>query len=110
MANEGGGYVGRWRHDIAPYLRGPMEALTDHRYLTVVQIGPGQCGKTETALNWLGASIHTDPADFLWYLQTEAAMQSFVKQRIDPMLDDHQALRDRRGLRAVDDSLGFKRF
>ena len=110
LANDGGGYVGRWRHDIAPYLRAPMEALTDHRYITIVIIGPGQCGKTEVALNWLGASIHGDPADMLWYLQTEATMQGFVKQRIEPLLDDHKVLHDRRGLRAVDDSLGFKRF
>ncbi|WP_428486285.1 terminase gpA endonuclease subunit [Rhodopila sp.] len=110
LANEGGGYVGRWRHDIAPYLRDPMEVLTDHRYLTVAIVGPGQCGKTEVALNWLGAAIHGDPADMLWYLQTDAVTQAFVKTRIDPLLDDHAILRAQRGLRAVDDSLGFKRF
>ena len=110
LANEGGGYVGKWRHDIAPYLHAPMEALTDNRYLTIAIAGPGQSGKTEIVLNWLGASIQGDPADMLWYLQTDAVTQAFVKTRIEPLIEDHPSLRAQRGLRAVDDSLGFKRF
>ena len=110
LTNDGGGYVGRWRHDIAPYLREMMEVLTDNTFQTVAGVGPGQCGKTEAGLNWLGASIDSDPGDLLWYMQTDSAVQAFVKSRIDPMIDEHEILRAKRGLRPTDDSLGFKRF
>ena len=110
LTNDGGGYVGRWRHDIAPYLREPMETLTDTAFLTEVIVGPGQCGKTEVAMNWLAASIDGMPGDLLWYMQNEGAMQAFVKSRIDPMIDEHEALRSRRGFRATDGSLSYKKF
>ena len=110
LTNSGGGYVGRWRHDLAPYLREMMEVLTDNSFQTVAGVGPGQCGKTEIAMNWLGASISGDQADMLWFMQTDSAAQAFVKSRIDPMIDEHEILRGRRGLRSVDDSLSYKRF
>ena len=110
LANDGGGYVGRWLHDIATYLREPMEVLTDPGFLTMAVVGPGQCGKTEIGLNWLGSSIDGNPGDLLWYMQTDSAIQAFVKSRIDPMVDEHEVLRSRRGLRSTDDSLSYKRF
>lgn len=110
LSNEGGGYVGRWRHDIAPYLREPMEVLTSRLFTTTAIVGPGQCGKTEVAANWLLTTVATDPADILWYMQTDDTIRSYVKQRINPMIDMHDVMRNRLGLRSVDDSLGFKRF
>jgi phage terminase large subunit GpA-like protein len=110
LTNDGGGYVGRWRHDIAPYLREPMEVVSDNAFLTGVVVGPGQCGKTEIGLNWLGASIDGNPGDLLWYMQTDSAVQAFVKSRINPMIDEHEVLRSKRGLRATDDSLSYKQF
>lgn len=110
LRNEGGGYVGRWSHDIAPYLVEPMEALTSLDYLTVAIVGPGQSGKTEIAHNWLHKSVHTDPGDFLWYMQTDAGIEAHVKGKIDPMIDLHPELRDQLGRRPVDNSIHFKRF
>lgn len=110
LANEGGGYVGRWRHDLAPYLRQPMELLNTTAHTTVAVVGPGQCGKTAIAENWLLASVAADPADLLWYTATKELQESYVKQRINPMIFSHPALRDRLGTRPTDDSLSFKRF
>ncbi len=110
LSNEGGGYVGRWRHDLAPYLVGPMEALNRPEYLTVAVVGPGQCGKSAIPENWLLASVDADPGNFLWYMPNGDLIQAFVKQRIDSLISSHQIMREKLGLRAVDDSLGFKRF
>lgn len=110
LANEGGGYVGRWRHDLAPYLVGPMDALGGTDFLTVALVGPGQCGKSSVPENWLLASVGAAPANMLWYMPTADLVEAFVKQRIDSLISSHPILRDKLGLRAVDDSLSFKRF
>jgi len=111
LNNTGGGYVGRWQHAEAPYVVAPMEALTDPRFRSVVMVGPAQCAKTACAENWLGHSVDIDPAPMLWFMQSEPALESYVKEAINPMIDLHETtLKARLGLRPVDDSLGFKRF
>lgn len=110
MNNAGGGHVGRYTHDRAPYTVAPSRCLTSLDYLTVALVGPGQVAKTVIAENWLGHSIVTDPAPMLWYMQTDEGVESYVKGRINPYIDEHDCLLDRRGLRPVDDSLHFKRF
>jgi phage terminase large subunit GpA-like protein len=105
LTNDGGGYVGRWSHDEAPYLIEPMDELTGDA-LTVAIAGPGQCGKTEIARNWLFTTALADPADMLWYSASEPLVVSEVKTQIAKMIVDHPDLRDR----LTDNSLFFKRF
>lgn len=110
LNNSGGGHVGKYSHDKAPYTVWPSRCLTSLEYLTVAVVGPGQVGKTVIAENWLGHSVVTDPADLLWYMQSDDGIESYVKGTINPFIDEHDCLLDRRGTRAVDDSLHFKRF
>lgn len=110
MANSGGGIVGRYNHDRTPYTVQPSECLEKLEHLTVVIVGPGQVAKTVIAENWLGKSIDTDQANFLWYMQTDDGIESYVKERINRFIDDHDCLRLKRGTRPVDDSLSFKNF
>lgn len=110
LNNSGGGHVGRYTHDKAPYTVWPSKCLTSLEYLTVAVVGPGQVGKTVIAENWLGHSVVTDPADFLWYMQSDDGIESYVKGTINPFIDEHDCLLDLRGKRPVDDSLHFKRF
>lgn len=110
LSNQGGGYVGRWHHEKAPYLVAPMEVLTSLDYLTACVVGPGQSGKTEIGQNWLLKSVANDPADMLWYMQTDPGLEAFVKGRINPQIDGHPEMAQRLGTRPVDDSLHFKRF
>lgn len=110
LSNTGGGYVGRWQHEMAPYLAAPMRCLNTRLYLTVAVVGPGQSGKTSIAENWLLQSVETDPADLLWYMQTDKGVESYVKSRINPMIDAHAGMKSRLGKRPIDDSIGFKRF
>ena len=105
LSNEGGGYVGRWSHERAPYLIEPMDALTDE-HLTVAIVGPGQCGKTEVARNWLFTTAQSDPADMLWYSASEPLVTTEVKVAIEKMVMDHPRMR----ALLSSDSLSFKRF
>lgn len=110
LNNAGGGHVGRYSHDKAPYTVWPSRCLTSLDYLTVAVVGPGQVGKTVIAENWLGHSVETDPADMLWYMQSDDGIESYVKGTINPLIEDHDILASRLGSRPVDDSLHFKRF
>ncbi|MGX9966077.1 terminase gpA endonuclease subunit [Roseomonas sp. F4] len=99
----------RYTHETAPYLRGPMESLTAHGVETVAVVGPAATGKTAgPAESWLLQTMHADPADMLWYMQTEDAIEKYVKARIEPMLDAHDKLLG--SLREGRDSIGMKRF
>jgi phage terminase large subunit GpA-like protein len=102
------GRLQRWDESLAPYLVEPMEALTTPGIDTVAVVGPGACGKTMIAENRLLHAIHADPAPLLWYLPTEPLADSYVKGRIEPMLDAHDALIGH--LRHGRDSTSFKRF
>jgi phage terminase large subunit GpA-like protein len=73
-------------------------------------VGPGQSGKTEIAQNWLLKSVANDAADLLWYMQTDPGLESYVKSRINPMIDSHVEMAMKLGSRPIDDSLHFKRF
>ena len=110
LDNRGGGYVGRWSHDEAPYLREPMEVLTSRDHTAVAIAGPGRSGKTAVAENWLLQSVDADPADLLWYEPTDDAIESYVKRVINPMIDLHEPLRSRLGTLPIDRSIHFKRF
>jgi len=110
LDNRGGGYVGRWNHDEAPFLVGPMEALDELRFLNVAVVGPARSGKTTIGQNWILKSVDVDPADFLVYAQTDDVIESYVKREIAPMIDLHPQVKEKLGLRPVDNSLKFKRF
>lgn len=106
----GGGRGDRWRNARTPYLKEPMEALTSRLYQTVAIVGPGQVGKTVVPENWLLHSVATDPASFLWYMQSDDSLEAYVKDRINPMIDDHDQMLGAKGPRPIDDSLHYKRF
>ena len=110
LANEGGGTVGRWERNKAPYLIEPMECITNRDYDTVCLVGPGQCGKTTIGENWLLYSVDVDPGNFLWYMQTSLAKNAYVKTRIDTMVNIHPFTAAKIGKKPVDNSMDIKRF
>lgn len=110
LNNQGGGYVGQWQHSEAPYLAEPMECLSGDRHLTVGVVGPGQSGKTEIGHNYLLWSAATNPANMLWYMQTDEALEAHVKSKLDPMLLLHEGIHAKLGTAPGDDTLHFKRF
>ncbi|GBQ92130.1 bacteriophage terminase large subunit [Acetobacter nitrogenifigens DSM 23921 = NBRC 105050] len=110
LDNRGGGYVGRWSHDEAPYLVGPMEALTSWSHLTTAVVGPARSGKTACGQNWIGQTVENDPADMLVYAQTEDVLESYVKREIEPMIASHPVMAERLGAAPKLRSMKFKQF
>lgn len=110
LENPGGGFTGKWDPDNAPYLNGPMKALDAHRYTTVAVPGPGQCGKTTIAENWLLRNVAIDPVNMLWYMQTDRVMRDYVKGEFDRIIRAHPILREKLGPKPSDDTQEFKRF
>jgi phage terminase large subunit GpA-like protein len=103
-----GSHLVRWDHSTASYLTEIMDACSSGEHDTVAVVGPGACGKTMVAENWLLHSIEADPANLLWYMQTDPAKDAYVKGRIEPMLEAHEKLIG--SLRHGRDSVEFKRF
>ncbi|WP_408735422.1 phage terminase large subunit family protein [Asaia bogorensis] len=87
-----------------------MEALDELRFLNVAVVGPARSGKTTIGQNWILKSVDVDPADFLVYAQTDDMIESYVKREIAPMIDLHPQVKEKLGLRPVDNSLKFERF
>lgn len=93
-----------------PFFAEPMDCMEPGRFLTVCLVGPAQIGKTNLAENLLQHSVMNSPGDFLWYMQSDEALQAYVKKTIDPMILLHPEMKGALGLKAIDDSLHFKRF
>lgn len=69
--DTGANEYGKFRTSRTPHARAVMQALSDHHPAKrVVLMGASQMLKTQTGLNWLMASIHQSPANFLWILPT----------------------------------------
>lgn len=69
--DSGANEYGKFRTSRTPHARAVMQALSDnHPCKRVVLMGASQMLKTQTGLNWLMASIHQSPANFLWILPT----------------------------------------
>jgi len=69
--DSGANEYGKFRTSRTPHARMVMQALSDHHPCKrVVLMGASQMLKTQTGLNWLMASIHQSPANFLWILPT----------------------------------------
>ena len=81
--NNPGSYVGPWDNKMAPYLVEVMDVLGDRDYNAAVFVGPAQCGKTEIILNWIAASIVTNPSDFLLVEKSQTAARDFSRRRLD---------------------------
>lgn len=83
---------GRWRTDRAPYLREPMDAISDPAVERVVFCAASQVAKTELILNAIGYFASADPSPILLVQPSEGAMLAFSKERIEPTFRASPAL------------------
>lgn len=93
--NVPGAYVGKWLNDTVPYLVEPMEVLTDLNYTGMVFAGPAQCGKTDTALNWLLHSVVNDPADMMIVQTSRTTARDFSIRRISRLHRDNEDIQNK---------------
>lgn len=79
-----GSYIGPYRNSQAPYMREPMDELSNYHTSSVIFVGPAQSGKTEALLmNWLAYGVGCDPMDMIMYSPSMAAARDFSMRRID---------------------------
>lgn len=95
LSKESSAEPGQWRTDRTPYMREPMDAVSDERIETIVLMFSAQVGKTEFLLNVKGYHIHQDPAPTMAVQPTLDMAEAFSKDRLAPMLRDTPVLRER---------------
>jgi phage terminase large subunit GpA-like protein len=87
---------GRYRTERTPYIRAITDALspTDPTRRVVV-MKSAQIGFTEAGNNWIGYVIHHAPGPMLAVQPTVELAKRFSRQRIDPLISESPALRER---------------
>lgn len=79
--------AGPWRTMRVPYLREPMDSISNPDNEIIVLCCSSQVGKSELMLNAIGYYIDQEPAPQLLVQPTQDAVENFSKQRIAPMLE-----------------------
>jgi len=87
---------GRYRTARTPYLRGIMDALSpSHPAQRISFMKAAQVGATEAGNNWIGFVIHHAPGPMLAVLPTVEMAKRTSRGRIDPLIEDSPALKER---------------
>jgi phage terminase large subunit GpA-like protein len=95
---------GRWRTDRTPYLREPMDSVSDpDGQITVLEMS-SQVGKTEVLLNVAGYFVDAEPAPQLFVMPTLELSDSFSVSRFQKTVDHSPYLLDRIGKSSERDS------
>ncbi len=85
--------AGEWRTSRTPYLREPMDAISDPNVERIVCQWGSQLGKTDgILLNTIGYYAHQDPSPILLVQPTELAATAFSKERLEPTFRESPAL------------------
>ena len=87
---------GRYRTARTPYLREIMDALSPgHPAQRISLMKAAQVGATEAGNNWIGFVIHHAPGPMLAVLPTVEMAKRASRGRLDPLISDSPALRER---------------
>ncbi len=87
---------GQYRTTRTPYLREIMDALSPrHPAQRISFMKAAQVGATEAGNNWIGFVIHHAPGPMLAVLPTVEMAKRTSRGRIDPLIEDSPALKER---------------
>ncbi len=84
---------GRWKTNRVPYLKGPMDAVSDPNVRTIVMMCSARVGKTELLNNAVGYFIDQDPAPMLIVHPTIGDAKNWSKEKLAPMIANTPAIR-----------------
>ncbi len=93
LSPESSAEPGPWRTSRTPYLKDPMDAVTDPKVKLIVMVASSQVGKSEFELNSIGYIIDQDPGSILYIHPTIDDAKKFSKLRVAPMVRDCRTLR-----------------
>lgn len=100
---------GRFRFARTPYLRGIVDAITEPGVEDVVFVKPTRVGGTTAGQILLGYWIDNDPGPCLTVMPTEASVEQEIKERVRPMLETCESLRQHVSPRPHDNTLAVIR-
>jgi phage terminase large subunit GpA-like protein len=87
---------GRWRTERTPYLREIMDCLSPGSPVQRVALMKGaQIGGTECGNSWIGYVIRQAPGPMMAVSPTVELAKRNSKQRIDPLIEESDVLRER---------------
>jgi len=87
---------GQYRTARTPYLRAIMDALSpNHPAQRITFMKAAQVGATEAGNNWIGFVIQHAPGPMLAVLPTVEMAKRTSRGRIDPLIEDSPALKER---------------
>ena len=94
LTSKGSGEPGQWRTDRTPYLREILDHLSATSAVQrLVLMFAAQTGKTEVGLNWIGYVMQHAPAPMRVVLPTLEVRKRWVRQRLDPLLNETPVIR-----------------
>jgi phage terminase large subunit GpA-like protein len=93
--STGSNEAGKYRTSRTPHAREVMRWLSDdHPCKRVALMGASQMLKTQVGLNWLMATIHQSPSNFLWLVPT-GKLHKRAAARIDKTIAAIPQVRER---------------
>ena len=95
LSPESSAEPGPWRTSRTPYLKEPMDSVTDPKVKLLVMVASSQVGKSEFELNSIGYIIDQDPGSILYIQPTIDDAKKFSKLRVAPMVRDCRTLRSK---------------
>lgn len=96
LSSKASSEPGRWRTSRTPYLREIMDCLSPTSPVErVVFMKAAQLGATEMGSNWIGYVIHHAPGPMMAVWPTVEMAKRNSKQRIDPLIEETPALKER---------------
>jgi phage terminase large subunit GpA-like protein len=96
LSSRGAAEPGRYRTRRTPYMKEIMDALSPgHPAQRVVFMKAAQVGATEAGSCFLGFIIHQAPGPALAVQPTVELAKRNSRQRIDPLIEESPALRDK---------------
>ena len=95
LSQKGSARYGQWQTARTPYLREPMDCLSARSPVQrLVFMKSAQIGATELGLNWIGYVMHHNPAPMLIVVPTLDLRRRWVRQRLNPLIQESDVLRE----------------
>lgn len=114
LSSKASSLPGRWSTARNPLLKEPMDCMSVRSLVQeVVVILPIQFGKSEFETNVLGYSMCENPGPIMVVLPGEVSMDKFINQKLNPLLDETDAVRESltsTASRNASNTRGFKDF
>ena len=98
---------GPWSNRRTPYLVDIMDAFNDPDVEEIIFVKPTQVGGTAGMLNAMLYAVAQDPAPIEVVYPTDAIAQSVSTKRIQPMIEDCEAIRKKYDRESKDQEIDF---